>query len=174
MISAVINTLQKIFNVLCWADPRRSVIIFGILLFVSIVASTYIFQIIGTIFCVHRLYKGITFYKSKHYANNRKLAVYCLRYIINGQFSSIIGNKEKKIVESNQADIELMFHDIYFPLKDEERLKKLKNQIEHILGVYIDGEELEKREDKSKEKKGLVALIHLVSIIESCEARLKL
>lgn len=102
---------------LCWADPRRSIIVFCILLFAANVASTYIFQAIGTIFCLHRLYKGHSFYKSKHYTNNRKLAVYCLRYIINLNFSTLLG-KDKKITTTKQEEIELIFHELNFPTKD--------------------------------------------------------
>ena len=169
MISAVINSLEKIFNMLVWADSKRSIYIFMILLFVVLVAEPYIFQIIGTIFCIHRLFKGLNFYEKKHYSSNRKLAVYCLRYIMNLHFSALITNKDKKIKTIQQAEIELEFQEMYFPIKDEEKSKKLKLELEHVLGVYIDLETLEKGE-----KKGAVLLIHLVSIIESCEARLKL
>jgi hypothetical protein len=99
MISAVVNTLEKVFNILSWADRRRSIIIFCILFFIANVANTYIFQIIGTIFCIHRLYKGIKFYEKRHYFNNRKLAVYCLRYILNKKFSQLIP-ASKKVIET--------------------------------------------------------------------------
>lgn len=102
MISAVINTLEKVFNVLCWADSKRSIIVFAILIFVANVANTYIFQFIGTVFCVHRLYKGYGFYHHKHYTNNRKLAVYSLRYIMNEIFSYLLG-KEKTISSTQQT-----------------------------------------------------------------------
>lgn len=92
------------FNVLCWADPRRSIIVFVILLLVANVASTYIFQFIGTVFCVHRLFKGYGFYHHKHYRNNRKLTVFALRFIINQNFTLILG-KDKKISSTDQAEI---------------------------------------------------------------------
>ena len=110
MISAVINTLEKIFNVICWADPKRSVIIFGILLFVVTVAQPWIFQLIGTIFCIHRLVKGKIFYEHRHYVSNRKLAVYSLRYIMNLHFPTLIPTKDKKISSVAQEDIEIIFH----------------------------------------------------------------
>jgi len=170
MVSAVINSIEKILNVICWADPRRSIWVFGILIFLVTVAEAYIFQIIGTIFCIHRFVKGPLFYDRKHYSSNRKLAVYCLRYIINTHFTNLIPHNEKRIHTINQDDIEIVFHEIYFPLKEEEKLKKFKDDIEHILGVFIDNEELE----RNARKNNTLALIHFVSIIESCEARLKL
>lgn len=97
MINAVINTVEKVCNVFCWADPRRSMLIFLVLLAIAIVASNYLFRGIGIIFCMHRLYKGANFYKLKHYHNNRKLAIYCLRYIINKSFPQLLPNKAKRI-----------------------------------------------------------------------------
>ena len=127
MISAVINTLEKIFNIICWADPKRSAIIFGILLFIVTVAQPWIFQLIGTIFCIHRIVKGLNFYEKKHYASNRKLATFSLRYIMNLDFSVMIPGKEKKITTTNQEEIETLFKMIIFPFRDEEKYKKLKN-----------------------------------------------
>ena len=169
-VSASINSIEKLLNVICWADPRRSILVFVNLLLLVTVTEAYILQIIGSIFCIHRFVKGPVFYERKHYSSNRKLAVYCLRYIINSHFTNLVPNNEKRIHMINQDSIELAFHEIYFPLKEEERLKKFKEDIEHIMGVYIDNEELEKIANKNN----TVAMIHFVSIIESCEARLKL
>lgn len=83
---------------------------FGILLFLVTVAEAYIFQIIGTVFCIHRFVKGQLFYERKHYSSNRKLAVYCLRYIINTHFSYLIPYVDKRITTINQDDIEIIFH----------------------------------------------------------------
>jgi hypothetical protein len=63
----------------------------------------------------------------------------------------------------------LDFQKTYFPIKDDEKVKKLRHEIEHILGVYIDFDAIQKNETKDK-----LALIHFVDIIMSCEARLKL
>lgn len=128
MISAVINIVEKICNILSWADPRRSIIIFGILIFISIVANNYIFRGIGTIFCIHRLYKGKLFYTVKHYNNNRKLAIYCLRYILNKSFISLLPNKTK-IEAIGQEEICLILTEIMFPLREEDKVKKLKEEI---------------------------------------------
>ena len=97
MITAVINTLEKVFNIFSWADYRKSVIILVLLIFISNVANNYILRTIGVIFCIHRLVKGVSFYKIKHYNNNRKLAIYSLRYIINKSFPTLLPNKLKKI-----------------------------------------------------------------------------
>lgn len=68
-------------------------------------ANNYLFRGIGVIFCIHRLVKGINFYRIKHYNNNRKLAIYCLRYIINKSFYYLLPGKEKKIETKDQNEI---------------------------------------------------------------------
>jgi hypothetical protein len=103
MISAAINTIEKIFNVFSWADPRRTVIIFSLLFFISNVANVNLLRLIGCLFCTHRLVKGLNFYKVKHYTNNRKLAVYCLRYVINREFKSLLPNKYDQIATIDQG-----------------------------------------------------------------------
>ena len=97
MINAVINTVEKICNVFSWADPRRSMVIFIILVVIAGLASNYLFRGIGIVFCLYRLHKGLNFYKMKHYRNNRKLAIYSLRYIINKSFPHLLPNKAKRI-----------------------------------------------------------------------------
>jgi fatty-acid desaturase len=97
MINAVINTVEKVCNVLSWADPRRSLVIFLLLVLIACVASSYLFRGIGIVFCLHRLWKGESFYRIKHYNNNRKLAIYALRYIVNKAFPHLLPNKAKRI-----------------------------------------------------------------------------
>lgn len=97
MINAVINTVEKVCNVLSWADPRRSLVVFLLLVLIACVASSYLFRGIGIIFCLHRLWKGESFYRIKHYNNNRKLAIYGLRYIVNKAFYHLLPNKGKRI-----------------------------------------------------------------------------
>lgn len=104
MISAVINTVEKVCNVFSWADPRRTIIIFGLLFLISNVANIYLLRAIGCLFCTHRLVKGLNFYEIKHYTNNRKLATYSLRYIINKEFSYLLP-KDKKITTTKQVEI---------------------------------------------------------------------
>lgn len=116
-MAAVACSVEKVFNVICWADPRRSVWVFSILILLVTVAEAYIFQIIGTIFCIHRFVKGPLFYQRKHYSSNRRLAVYCLRYIINTHFTYLVPDNKKRINTVNQDDVELIFHQIFFPLK---------------------------------------------------------
>lgn len=55
-------------------------------------------------------------------------------------------------------------------MRDETAVRKLKEEVEFILGVYIDAEELYKREERRNEMR----MYYLIEIIESCEARLKL
>jgi len=104
MISAAINTIEKICNVFSWADPRRTIIIFSLLFFISNVANVNLLRLIGFFFCTHRLVKGLNFYTIKHYSNNRKLAVYCLRYVINKEFKSLLP-KEETIATIDQKQI---------------------------------------------------------------------
>jgi hypothetical protein len=170
MINAVINTVEKICNVFSWADPRRSIIIFLLLILISSIASSYLFRGIGIVFCLHRLWKGKGFYRFKHYNNNRKLAIYCLRYILNKTFASLLPNKARKIETVDENEIVSVLSEVFFPVRDEPTVKKLREEIEFILGVYIDAEELLKREERKNEMR----MYYLIEIIESCEARLKL
>lgn len=55
-------------------------------------------------------------------------------------------------------------------MREEDKVKKLKEEIEFVLGVYIEAEELFKREERKNEMR----IYYLIEIIESCEARLKL
>lgn len=102
MINAVINTVEKFCNAFSWADPRRSIFIFAALILISYVANIYLIRGIGTIFCIHRLVKGKTFYALKHYKNNRKMAIFSLRYIINKSFTELLPQKGKKIETTDQ------------------------------------------------------------------------
>lgn len=97
MISAVINTVEKVCNVLSWADPRRSLFVFLTLVLIACVASTYLIRAIAIIFCLHRLWKGENFYRLKHYHSNRRLAIYSLRYIVNKAFPHLLPNRARRI-----------------------------------------------------------------------------
>ena len=170
MINAVVSTVEKVCNMLVWADPRRSIFLFALLVFVSNVASNYLFRAIGIVFCLHRLWKGRNFYRLKHYNNNRKLAIYCLRYIVNKCFSSLLPNRTRKIETVDQNEITEILSEVFFPVREEEKVRRLREEIEFVLGVYIEGEELFKREERKNEMR----MYYLIEIIESCEARLKL
>lgn len=92
MISGVVNTIEKISNMFLWVDGKRTTLLLFILVIFSGVTSDYLLRLLGSIFCVHRLYKGLNFYKFKHYPRNRKIAIYTLRYIINRHFPYLIPN----------------------------------------------------------------------------------
>lgn len=97
MINAVVSTVEKVCNVFSWADPRRSLVFFLLLVLLVSVASGYLLRGIGVVFCIHRLYKGNSFYRVKHYHNNRKLAIYALRYVVNKVFPHLLPSKGAKI-----------------------------------------------------------------------------
>ena len=90
IISGVVNSVEKCCNIFLWIDTKRSLLFLMILLIFSGIANDFLVRIIGVIFCVHRLYKGMNFYKLKHYSRNRKVAVFTLRYIIKKHFSNLV------------------------------------------------------------------------------------
>lgn len=94
MINTVACSLEKVGNLLSWVDYKRTTFIAMLLLILSGLASGTLVRILVSLFCVHRFYKGMFFYDHKHYLNNRKFAVYCLRYILQKSFPTIIGEKK--------------------------------------------------------------------------------
>ncbi len=90
IISGIVNTVEKFLNLFLWVDSKRSSLLLLILVIFSGVANDFLVRSIGTIFCIHRLYKGMKYYAYKHYQRNRRIAVYTLRYIIKRHFLSLI------------------------------------------------------------------------------------
>ena len=88
MISGIVNTIEKICNMFLWIDTKRSSLLLFLLVLFSGVASDFLLRLIGSIFCIHRLYKGMNFYRFKHYPRNKKVALYTLRYIMNKHFQN--------------------------------------------------------------------------------------
>jgi hypothetical protein len=83
-----------------WIDGKRTSLLLFLLIIFSGVTSDFLIRLIGSIFCIHRLYKGMNFYKLKHYKRNRKMAVFTLRYVINKHFQNLISfdnNEWKKV-----------------------------------------------------------------------------
>jgi hypothetical protein len=60
--------------------------------------------------------------------------------------------------------------EVLFPVRDEAAVRKLREELEFVLGVFVDAEELLRREERKNEMR----MFYLIEIIESCEARLKL
>jgi hypothetical protein len=75
-----------------WIDTKRSSLLLFLLVLFSGVASDFLLRLIGCIFCIHRLYKGLNFYRLKHYSRNKQIALYTLRYIMNKNFQNLISN----------------------------------------------------------------------------------
>jgi hypothetical protein len=65
-----------------------------LLFIVTGLANGWLVRILVSLFCIHRFYKGLFFYREKHYVRNRMFAVYSLRYIIQKNFPNIIGDKK--------------------------------------------------------------------------------
>jgi hypothetical protein len=90
IISGIVNTVEKFSNLFMWVDTKRSSLLLLVLVIFSGVANDFLVRAIGTIFCIHRLYKGMKYYSFKHYQRNRRIAVYTLRYIIKKHFMTLI------------------------------------------------------------------------------------
>lgn len=63
-----------------------------------------------------------------------------------------------------QEDLDIFFQEVSFPIHDEEKAKKLKLEIEELIGVFIDIEDLGKR----SEQKNNLKISTLVEMIETC------
>lgn len=94
MINSAINGIEKVANLLCWIDPKRTLFILAILLVFSGLASGLLIRAIVCLFCCHRFVKGLNFFDFKHYRNNRRFAVYSLSYIMHKHFGNIIGPRK--------------------------------------------------------------------------------
>jgi hypothetical protein len=129
MINAVINTVEKVCNVFSWADRRRSFVVFMLLVLIASVASNYLFRGIGIVFCLHRLVKGANFYRLKHYNNNRKLAIYSLRYVVNKSFPHLLPNRARKIDSTDESEIATVLAEVFFPVRDEAAVRRLKEEL---------------------------------------------
>ena len=90
MISGVVNTVEKAANLFLWIDGKRTLFLLILIVVFSGVASDFLFRFIGTVFCIHRLYKGMNFYSFKHYSRNKKIGLFTLRYLLNKHFSHLI------------------------------------------------------------------------------------
>ena len=95
MINTIISTIEKIGNLLSWVDYKRTLIICFVLLLLLGIASGWVMRIIITFVCIHRIVKGLEYYKEKHYQDNRKFAIHGLKYIIEKNFPSLMPNKEQ-------------------------------------------------------------------------------
>jgi len=63
------------------------------LLILTGLASGITVRILVCLLCIGKLVTGMSFYRSNLYRNNRKFAVYSLRYILQKSFPTIISNK---------------------------------------------------------------------------------
>jgi hypothetical protein len=70
-------------------------------------------------------------------------------------------NKGKKIETIDPHEIIEILSEILFPVRDDGEVKRLKEEIEFALGVYIEGEELSKHEEKKNEMR----MYYLIEII---------
>lgn len=77
------------------------------------------------------------FYDKKHYARNRLFAIYGLRYILQKSFSQIIGDK-KINMHMSITELDYFLSDLVFPIHDEAAQKKLKHEMDEIMGVYLE------------------------------------
>lgn len=82
IINSLAFTLEKVANLFCWVDIRRTIIVaLGALILTGIASGTTL-QLIVCSFCAAKLFKGPSYYDHKLYKNNRKVSLYCLRYIL--------------------------------------------------------------------------------------------
>lgn len=110
--------LEKVVNLLSWVDQKKTILIVVLLFLSTSFASGALIRVGLLFFSINRLRKGKNFYAKKHYEKNRKLAVYCLRYILHKSFPEIIGDKsvdrDMDFVQLNQY-----LSNLNFPIYDE-------------------------------------------------------
>lgn len=97
MINSVVCALEKLGNLLSWVDYKRTAFLATLLLILTGLASGWLVRVLVSLFCVHRFYKGLFFYREKHYVRNRMFAVYGLRYIMHKYFPAVIGDSKNHI-----------------------------------------------------------------------------
>ena len=114
LISSAINTIEKVGNLLSWIDPKRTIFLLMVLFIFSGLASDYLIRGIISIFCIHRFVKGLHFFQHKHYNNNRRFAVYCMRYLMHKHFPNIIGARRNMTLE----ELDVFLGDLVFPIHD--------------------------------------------------------
>ena len=96
MISAMVNGIEKIANLLSWVDAKRTIFFLCLLVILFGVASGWVIRIIVTLFSIHRLMKGMEYYNARHYPLNRNFGIYGIRYIINKHFPELFGHKTNR------------------------------------------------------------------------------
>ena len=96
-ISTIVNVIEKVSSLLTWVDPNRTILILILLFIVSGVANTFLIRGIVILFSIHRLYKGMNFYREKHYKSNRRFAIYATRYIINKCYPQMVSKINLKL-----------------------------------------------------------------------------
>lgn len=78
--------MEKIANVFSWIDYKKTAFIAFLLLILTGIASGQLLRIVLSLFCIQKMVKGKNYYFNKHYLNNRKFGIYCLRYILQKSF----------------------------------------------------------------------------------------
>ena len=81
-------------------------------------------------------------------------------------FPNIIGHRRNMTYE----ELDIFLSDLVFPIHDEVSQKKLKIDMDEIMGVYFDPEALYSKAIK----KNYLKLVHIIDAIETCQSRLKL
>lgn len=117
MINSVVCALEKVGNLLSWVDYKRTAFIATLLMILSGIASGWVVRILISLFCIHRFYKGLFFYREKHYTCNRMFAVYSLRYIMQKYFPNVIGDK-KNHINLSLPELDEFICDLVFPIHD--------------------------------------------------------
>lgn len=137
MISTIVSTVEKLVNILSWVDYKRTLFISTLLLILTGLASGSLLRLVVSLFCIHRFYKGMFFYDHKHYVRNRMFAVYSMRYILQKSFPTIIGDKS---INKNMSlsELDTFISGLVFPIHDEVAQKKLKFEMDEIMGVYLE------------------------------------
>lgn len=86
IVNTLAFTLEKIANLFCWVDFRKTTFLALIILISTGLASGTTFQLGICLFCTLKLIKGTSYYNHKLYKKNRKFAVYAMRYILEKSF----------------------------------------------------------------------------------------
>lgn len=91
IVNSIAFTIEKVANLLCWVDTRKTILVAMIVLIMTGLASGTTLQLIISGVCAAKLAKGTSYYHHKLYQNNRRLAIYTLRYILQKDFPYLIG-----------------------------------------------------------------------------------
>ena len=129
MINTVVCALEKLGNLLSWMDYKRTTFLAKLLLILKGLASAWLVRILVSLFCIHRFYKGLFFFREKHYVRNRMFAVYCLRYIMQKSFPNVIGDSSNH-KNLNLEQLDKYLSDLIFPIHDIDSQKLLRLEMD--------------------------------------------